>query len=530
MRAQGVPGRVSDVDDAAQPRFAKNYAVNVALVALTLFPGLIDTEALPLLLDTMARDLHATPQVVQWAGLLGDCALAFGVIVSAALLRRAEQRSVYLCLLVAACVGALLRGFAPNVWLLLAGSVVQEAATGMLFIVALPPLVTSFSAAELRITVGVLVGALFGAATLGPPIGGLTAAPDAWRWIFFGEAAVALAAFVLALVTLPKRAPMAPGDPPDRSALGLTAGGTLALFAGAGFLGTGGIAGAAAPWLMAAGICAYLALLLVEREKEQPLLPVRSLETAFPLMGAIGTIAGNAIYGISNAALTHHLLLVQARSPLAAGMTLAPAVAAAALAGFIFSRTLPTKYVVFNAIAGFALFALSALGGAWLAREGSALGVAAVAFGFALASGLTVTPGLFIAGLSVKRDLVGRAIAVLELYRLAAGYASSPVYNRFLTGATLRRFPAGRAPDPKAFAHYLLTGTVPGNVPALSLQTALLATLHQGFYALAGLSALAGVALVAVLAFSPARLHAPDLKRFVNEGEPALESPHLTAA
>ncbi len=57
----------------------------------------------------------------------------------------------------------------------------------MLFILALPNLVTGFPEERLPTTMTVLVGALFGAATAGPPIAGAASHGDLWRWIFVGE-------------------------------------------------------------------------------------------------------------------------------------------------------------------------------------------------------------------------------------------------------------------------------------------------------------------------------------------------------
>jgi MFS family permease len=471
------------------PRFAKNYPVNVVLVVLTLFPGLIDSEAIPLLRPTLAGDLHANASLVQWASLAGDAALAFGVIASAALVRRVEQRALFRILLLTQVAGALLHATAGDVVTFAVGNVVQEASTGMLFVVALPQLITSFSAAELRVSAGILVGALFGAATLGPPLGGLSAHPQAWRWLFAAEATAALAAFALSLPTLPKRPALAPDDPPDPAAIVLPALGTVALFAGSGLLRNGGPAGAVAPWLIGAGLALYVTLLRVERSNDKPLLPVRQLETAFPLVGAIGTIVGNAAYGMANLALTQELVHVEHRSALVAGLTLAPAAAAAALAGVIFSRTLSTKFVALVAVAGLAVFTVTALAAASLGADSSLVGIGAVAFGFALASGLTITPGLLVAGLSVKQNMVGRAIALLELFRLAAGYAVSPMYARVL--------PAG---------------------------------LHDGYFVLAAICVLAAAVAASILIVSPARLQAPDLERYLNEGRPALESPQLAPA
>ena len=68
----------------------------------------------------------------------------------------------------------------------------------MLFVVVLPPLLTTFKSDKLRATASVIVPCLFGASTLGPLVGGLVAAPGLWRAIFAVEVVVALVAMLLA--------------------------------------------------------------------------------------------------------------------------------------------------------------------------------------------------------------------------------------------------------------------------------------------------------------------------------------------
>ena len=54
------------------PPLQHNYAANVALVVLALFPGLINTSAIGLLSPVIGSDLGVAPDAV---GRLGVCAV-----------------------------------------------------------------------------------------------------------------------------------------------------------------------------------------------------------------------------------------------------------------------------------------------------------------------------------------------------------------------------------------------------------------------------------------------------------------------
>ena len=189
---------------APEPRLAKSYAANVALVVLTLFPGLINTSAIALAAAVIGPDLGVAPDVAASLPLISDAALAFGCILAAELIRRVESRTLYFWLLGVSLATSLASAVAPSFPVLLAAHVVHGLVAGMLFVVVLPPLVIGFGSKKLGASASVLVPALFGAATLGPLVGGLVASPGLWRSIFAVETVVAIVAMVLARGVLAK--------------------------------------------------------------------------------------------------------------------------------------------------------------------------------------------------------------------------------------------------------------------------------------------------------------------------------------
>src|SRR5260370_2085381 len=276
----------------AEPRFARSYTANVVLVILTLFPGLINTSAIALAAPVIGGDLGASTSAAAALPLLSDAALAFGCVLGAELTGRCSRRALYFWLLGASLGTSLASAVAPVFGVLVLGEGADGLVAGMLFLVTLPPLLTSFGSAKLRETATVLVPCLFGAATLGPLIGGLVAEPTLWRAIFAAEVVVAATAFAFATLVIERDEPPAAGDPVDWYALTLSALGSAFVYAGVGALAGASWRDPLASGPVAIGIVLYVALLAGEARKPRPLVPVRELANSVALVGTIATVVG----------------------------------------------------------------------------------------------------------------------------------------------------------------------------------------------------------------------------------------------
>lgn len=122
------------------------------------------------------------------------------------------------------------------------------------------------------------------------------------------------------------------------------------------------------------------------------------------------------------------------------------------------------------------------------------LRILAVAAALGLGASLAVTPGLLMAALSVPPMLVGRAIALVEMLRLVSAYTVGPVL--------------------------LYVARSYG-----SQSQGLLAGVHVGYWIVLGFM-LAGMLVITLIYLrGGARLHPPSLETFLEEGEPAFDSP-----
>lgn len=180
-------------------------ALSVCLVAA--FMTLLDVSIVNVALPSIRTGLHASEASLQW--ILSGYALTFGlVLVSAGRLGDARsRRAVFMAGLALFTLASAAAGFAPTILFLVMARLVQGVSGGVLMPQVAGFIQQLFSGNERGRAFGAL-GAIIGVATaVGPVIGGvliLIAGPDhGWRWIFFVNLPVGLAALVLAWRLLP---------------------------------------------------------------------------------------------------------------------------------------------------------------------------------------------------------------------------------------------------------------------------------------------------------------------------------------
>ncbi|MER7070409.1 MFS transporter [Terrabacter sp. NPDC000476] len=195
-------------EGAPDPRRWK--ALWVCLVAG--FMTLLDVSIVNVALPSIQKGVEATPSDLQW--IVSGYALAFGLtlVPSGRIGDVLGRRTVFVVGVVLFGVASLACGLAPNSALLVVARLVQGAAGGILNPQVSGLIQQLFRGAERGRAFG-LLGATIGISTaVGPVVGGLIldglGEETGWRWIFFVNLPIAVAAVVLAMRWLP--------DPPER--------------------------------------------------------------------------------------------------------------------------------------------------------------------------------------------------------------------------------------------------------------------------------------------------------------------------
>ncbi|WP_375479941.1 MFS transporter [uncultured Jatrophihabitans sp.] len=411
-----------------QHRFSSPYALAVSLSLLALSPFIVLTTATQSVTELMARSLHASSTTLEVGSGLSNAGYALGAVVAADLAQRFVQRHLFLVYEAAFVVASALAGFAPNATVYLIGHVLQGMATGLLLVAALPPLILRFPPSRLPLTVGFVNIGLFGAIALGPFLGNVFADIGQWRWLFIAAAVLGALGWAAAWFGYEVWPPFNPELPVDKPVFPLAVAATFLPFLGSALAGKVGFG---SPWFwgpITVGVLALVTLIGYEyRHRREPLMPVRALSSALPVSGTLGAMLGG---GAFVAALSLITIAQRERGVplLTAGLELLPLVAGVGVSSVLFRRYLTRAGLPL--LAGSGLVAVIAgigvaLPVAWSASPAVCVPIASLLLGFG--AGASVAPALFLAGLGVESQKIGRAFALIELMRSEAAFLIAPV-------------------------------------------------------------------------------------------------------
>ncbi len=486
--------------DEAIPRpFEGRYGVTLALAILALVPFIIGATAYALFRDQLTLDLGANATDTEVVNDLATAAYAFGALLGGGLIQYFEQRYLFLGCEALFVAGSLLAASASHVATYGSGVVLEGFATGLLLVVALPPVIRRFPPERLPTSAAVINLGFFGAITLGPLVGGLVSASHSWHWFYVALALVGMLVLLVATFTLPNDEPPNPTMRFDREGVLLALLGTALPFFAAGELTSHGFTSAIVLVPFAVGIVAFVAMLVVECCTKEPISPVKRIDSTLPVVGIIVSSIGGGIYITLVLRVLQFETTVRQQPALSAGFALWPQVVGVLIASFLLGKVLKTRFLALFALTGM----LAILAGASLLLRFEQTSPIALLWSatalLGLGAGATVAPGLWFAGMSVESKLVGRIIALVELIRSMANFIMAPVLIKIAI-------------------------TISGG-------GALFTT--RGFHAsvLIALGATAIAVLIAVtlyVAGGPG-LQRPDIRRWLKADEPAFESPELFA-
>jgi MFS family permease len=468
---------------------AESYPGAVALVVCALVPFLTLVSAVLALTKPLVKSVGASRVDLEVAFWMASGAYAFGTVLAVQFAQHLPARRMLLVYLGLFVVATTLGAWAPAPEVFLGAFVAEGLLTSLLLIAAVPPLVTGWPARKLPFTAMIMNLCIFGAVAAGPVLGGLEAAAGIWRPLFAGVAGLALLALIFGVLTFEDVAPQDQTAPWDFVAIGLAAIGCAAAFFGAAQLES--LHTASVPTvLMLAGGAALIVLLVVHQYRERrPLMPVRELATAFPVFGILIALSASAAgFGLMALGLEVPRLV---GAPAEAAVLFLPELGAAIIAAVSFGVLYPTRYTPLLALAGLASLVVAAalfIGVASASPLVTALGAGLLGFGV----GASVSPALFLAGLSLRSSQIQRVFALIELLRGVAAFLLAPVLLYLVT--------------------VLAATTGAGTARAV--------------WICLGVAVAGGIGASAIFLASRGRLQTPSLERWV-EGEPAWESPPL---
>jgi EmrB/QacA subfamily drug resistance transporter len=414
---------------------------------------LLDTTIVNVALADLGRSLHTSVATSQW--VITGYLLAMGMAMPATqwLSGRFGNKRVWLWCLGVFLAGSALAGASWNITSLIVFRLVQGAAAGVMI-----PLLTTMlvqAAGRRRLGRVLSIASLLAVVVpvFGPVLGGVIVSGLGWRWVFYVNPPICLAAMWLAWRMLPPDAASRQARSLDVPGLALLSPGlALIIYGLSQAAGARGFAATSA-WAPLAGGLALTAAFTVHalRRRRDPLINLRLLRIrSYAASLAVLFLAGVSVYGpLLLIALFYQD--VQGKSALIAGLLLAPqgigSLVPRTIAGKLTDRIGPRPVV----LAGLILTAAGTVAFAWAGPATGEWLLAASLFirGAGLAAvTIAVTAGAF-------RDIpspdVPDASSTTRIIQQVGGSFGSAILALILAGALTSHYAATAAASALAF-------------------------------------------------------------------------------
>lgn len=244
-------------------------------VTLAVVMDLLDTTVVNIAVPTLQEDFDAGPGPVQWVITSYLLAIAVSLPMSGWISRRLGQGRAFLIALGIFGMASALTALAWSLPVLIAFRALQGLGGGLILPIGMAMLFAAFPADQ-RAKASALISVPAALApVLGPLIGGWFVQDIGWRWVFWLNMPIALAAILTGL-RLPAQRPATPGARFDGVGLVLVSAGLVLLVLG--LTGTENGYPAALPLIAIATAVLLLAGFAVRQlRREDPLLNVRLL-------------------------------------------------------------------------------------------------------------------------------------------------------------------------------------------------------------------------------------------------------------
>jgi EmrB/QacA subfamily drug resistance transporter len=410
----------------------------LVLVVLTtgFFMILLDTTIVNVAIPAMSAALNTTFDQILW--VLNAYILVYAVLLITAgrLGDLFGQRALFAIGLFVFTVASALCGLSQNVGELIAARIIQGVGGALLTPQTLS-IITSLFPPERRGAAFGVWGGVAGLATVtGPTVGGALITYIDWRWIFFINVPIGIAALIATFVIIPD---LRPGRSHGLDVIGVILA-TAGLFAivfslieGQRYSWGEFAYGVTIPEIIVAGVALIVVFIIWERYQAEPLLPLSLFaERNFAVANWIAAAISFGLLGLI-LPITIYLQSARGFSALAAGLTLAPmsltSMVVAPVAGRMADR-IGGRYILTTGISlftiGFGTFAFVAgPDSTWLTFL-----LPAIIAGAGM--GMTFAPMTTVAMRNIAPRVAGAASGVLNTTRQLGAAIGSAVMGALL--------------------------------------------------------------------------------------------------
>ena len=387
----------------------------LALVCTAAFMLLLDITIVGVALPSIQRDLGASLPDLQWVSAANALVLAVLLLPAATLGDRLGRRRLFLGGMVVFTVGSLACALSMTALQLELFRALQGVGGAVLFATATPLLRAEFTGPGLARALGAFGATLGGASAIGPLVGGVLTDTLGWRFIFFVNLPIGVAALAGGVARLRESRNPAGGRADWVGTALITLALTTLMFA----LIRGNTMGWASPailTLLATAAAAFAAFVAYElRIAAAPMADLRLFRRrSFAVTGFVAFAISATVIGMISY-LSLYLQNTLGYSPVQGGLRLLPMFLASFAVALLTGRLIGT--VAMRVL----------LGGAMAA---AAVGLASMAHLTANSTWLMLVPGLILAGAGLgvtSTALASAALAAVEPARagMAAGLTNT---------------------------------------------------------------------------------------------------------
>ncbi len=389
----------------------------VAAMALPLFISNVDFFSVGVALPALGRDLHGSTTTLQWVVNAFGLAFAAPLVAAGRLGDLRGRRLILLIGLVLYAVASAVSGGAMNDTIMIAARAAQGLGAALFFVNALSIVSSAFPPAQRYLGLAVWSGAGAIGMSLGPLVAGALTDSLSWRWFFWLNIPLALAAIALTLIVVEES--KAPDANPrlDLTGFATLTGGLVLIVLAMQEGDTTGWTSALVVGSAVGGVALLALFVWIEQHVANPLLDLRLFTGRSFLLASGISVLANYGFGALIVILTLYLQHARGYSALGAGVIfLALAVPYAALSPFV-GRVVTTIGIRLPLIAGMGLIAVAfgALTFTGPASRVELIVVALVVFGVGQAFAYNVAGAAAMA--AIPDEQAGAASGVLNTLR-----------------------------------------------------------------------------------------------------------------
>jgi EmrB/QacA subfamily drug resistance transporter len=421
----------------------KRIAIAVVLGAIM---SVLSTTIVNVALETLALELHASLDSIQWVVTGYMLALAAVIPVSGWAAARFGARRLYVLSLVLFTAGSALCGFAWSLESLVAARVLQGLAGGLLVPIGQIALVKAAGPRNMARVMSAIGVPIILAPVFGPTLGGLLVEHAGWQWIFFVNVPVGIVAAIAALRLFP-RDEAQHTDPLDVTGLTLVAGGLVGITYGLAQSGTAG--SFAAPAVLVPALTgAVLIAAFVRRalRVDRPLLDVRLYANRAFASASVTTFAlGAALFG-GMVLLPLYFQLVRGEDAVVTGLLLIPQGVGSALAMWLSGRITERLGAGLTSLVGGVVMIVATLPFVLIDATTSYWLLGGAMFVRGLGIGLAMMPAFTAAYATLRPHQVNDAAPQLNVLQRVGGSIGTAIFTVVLQHGIVTNAPA-------AFAH-----------------------------------------------------------------------------